>query len=381
MASKSIENMKAEDVMSKNFITAIEDENLSDVLAKLKKHNLHELPVIRKNRLVGFVSYDTIIRRRNLPLSTKVEHIMSSPPKLSMDSSLTLIAERLMSSGFRILPITSKGKILAGVVSRMDLLRGISKDKKLTNMEIHSLMTKEPQCVWETDNISQARILMKKLSVRTVPVLDDKDRLVGVVGVKDIAKIWTPKTKESRGELSGEKFSMDVEVKSVMNPEPIFIEKEGKVGEVINLMQKHDISSVLITEEKKPIGIITALDIIELLVRMKERESLYVQITGLEEEDAEIYDDMYQLIQKSMSKINKMEKTSIFALHVVEYHNKSLVKEYELRARLSTKKQMFYAQGNGWDLFKALDDVLEALERMVTKEKERRLDAIKKRGK
>jgi ribosomal subunit interface protein len=381
MAYQSIENLKAEDVMSKRFVTATEEENLSDVLAKLKKHNLHELPVIRKNRLVGLVSYDTIIRRRNLALSTKVEHIMSSPPKLSLDSSLTTVAERLMSSGFRILPITSKGKKLAGIVSRNDLLKGIMKDRKLINMEINSIMTKEPQCVLETDNISQARALMKKLSVRTIPVLNRNDRLVGVVGVKDIARIWTPKTKESTGELKGEKISLDVEVKSVMNPEPIFIEKEGQVGEVIKLMQKHDISSILITEDKKPIGIITALDIIELLVRMKERDSLYVQITGLEEEDAEIYDDLYQFIQKSMSKINKIEKTSIFTLHVVEYHNKSFVKEYELRARLSTKKQMFYAQGNGWDLFKALDDVLDALERMVTKEKERRLDAIKKLGK
>ncbi len=145
-------------------------------------------------------------------------------------------------------------------------------------------------------------------------------------------------------------------------------------------MQEHDISSVLITEDKKPIGIITPLDIIELLVRMKERESLYVQITGLEEEDAEVYDEMYELIHKYMSKINKIDKTRIFALHVVQYHDKSFVKEYELRARLSTEKQMFYAQSNGWDLMKALDDVLENLERRVTKEKDRRLDAIKKLG-
>jgi CBS domain-containing protein/ribosome-associated translation inhibitor RaiA len=379
MAYQSIKNLKAEDVMSKSFITATEDENLSDVLAKLKKFNVHELPVIRKNRLVGLVSYDTIIKRRNLPLSTKVEHIMSTPPKLSKDAPLTTVAENLMSSGFRLIPITSKGKILAGVVSRMDLLKGVMQDKNLANMEITSLMTREPQCIRETDNISQARTLMKRLSMRTLPVLNNNEKLVGVIGVKDIAKIWTPKTKESTGELKGEKISLDVEVKSVMNPDPIFIEKEGKVKEVIKLMREHDISSVLITEKSKPIGIITPLDIIELLVRMKERESLYVQITGLEEEDAEVYDDMYELIRKYMSKINKIDKTRIFALHVVQYHNKSFVKEYEMRARLSTKKQMFYAQSNGWDLMKTLDDVLEALERMVTKEKDRRLDAIKKR--
>ena len=165
-----------------------------------------------------------------------------------------------------------------------------------------------------------------------------------------------------------------------MNPDPVFIGTDAKVGEVIKLMQQHDISNVLVTEGKNPVGIITTLDLIELLVRTKERESLYVQITGLDEEDAEYYDDMYNLIQKYMSKINRFEKTRLLTLHVVQYHDRSLVKEYEMRARLSTDKQMFYAQGQGWDLMKALDEVLEAFEKMVTKEKERRVDAQKKRN-
>lgn len=366
--------------MSKAHVTALEDENLSDVLAKLKKYDMQELPVLRKKKLIGLVSYDTLIKRRNLPLSTKVEHIMSTPPELSKDAPITTVAEMLMSSGFRALPITSKEKKLVGIVSRDDLLKGIIQDKTLANMEIHSIMTKEPQCIGEDDNITQARNLMKRLTVRTLPVVDENERLVGVVGVKDIARIWAPKTKESTGELKGEKISLEVEVKSIMNLNPIFIEGEGKVKDAIKLMQKHEISNVLITKEQKPIGIITSLDLIELLARMKERESLYVQITGLAEEDAEVYDDMYELIRKYMNKINKIEKPRIFALHVAQYHNKSLVIEYELRGRLSTQKQMFYAQSNDWDLMKALNEILEAFERMVTKEKERRLDAIKKRG-
>ncbi|UCE36348.1 MAG: CBS domain-containing protein [Thermoplasmata archaeon] len=378
MAYQSIENLKAQDVMSKNFVCASEEDNLSDVLAKLKKHDISELPVIRKNKLVGLVSYDTLIKRRNLPLTTKVEHIMSTPPKLSEDTPLTTVAEMFMSSGFRTLPITSKGKKLAGMVSRTDLLKGIKQDKKLAELPISSIMTKVPQCIREDDNITQARDLMKRLSMRTVPVVDDHEKLVGVIGVKDIAKIWTPKTKESRGELAGEKISLDVEVSSVMNPDPVHIEKEENVKSVISLMHKHDISSVLITEKQKPIGIITPLDLIELLVRTQERESLYVQITGLDEEDAEFYDDMHGLIQKSMKKINKIQKTRIFALHVSQYHDKSFVKEYELRARLSTDKHMFYAQGEGWNLVGALDELLDTLEGMVTKEKDRRLGARKK---
>ena len=60
MAYQSIKNLKAEDVMTKDVISASEEDKLSDVLAKLKKFDIHELPVVRKKRLVGMVSYDTI---------------------------------------------------------------------------------------------------------------------------------------------------------------------------------------------------------------------------------------------------------------------------------------------------------------------------------
>jgi ribosome-associated translation inhibitor RaiA len=114
---------------------------------------------------------------------------------------------------------------------------------------------------------------------------------------------------------------------------------------------------------------------------MIKRESLYVQITGLDEEDTDYYDDMYDLIEKYMKKINKIQRTRLFSLHVTQYHDRSLVKEYELRARLSTDKHLFYAQGEGWNLMIALDEILDTLDGMVTKEKDRRLGARKKRNK
>ncbi len=242
-------------------------------------------------------------------------------------------------------------------------------------------MTHKPTCIMETDNIKKARTIMMQLSMRTLPVVDSKERLVGVVGVKDLASVWTPKTKESRGELSGEKISLDVEVRSVMNSEPISIGMDGKVRDVIELMQENEISSILICEKRKPLGIITPLDLIELIVRMIKRESLYVQITGLDEEDTDYYDDMYDLIEKYMKKINKIQRTRLFSLHVTQYHDKSLLKEYELRARLSTDKHLFYAQGKGWNLMLALDEVLDVLDGIVTKDKDRRLGARKKRSK
>ncbi len=379
MKKVSIEQLKAEDIMSKSYITATEDESLSDILAKLKKSDIQELPVVRNNKLVGIVSYDTLIKRRNLPLTTKAVNIMSSPPMISAQDDVYKLAEMIVSSGFKALPITSKNKYLIGMVSRKDLINIIQLDKNISSISIESIMSHKPQCINEGSNIAQARQMMRRFNERALPVVDDDGKLTGVVGVKDIARIWTQKSKESLGDLRGEKISLDIDVRSLMNTSPIWIEKEGTVGEVVRLMKEHDISSTIITEDHIPIGIVTPPDLIEVLLRAGKREGVYVQITGLEEEDTTVYEDIYNLVQKSMKKIGKVDKPQILAIHFVQYHGRSDVKEYEIRARLSTQKQMFYARHDEWDLLKGLDETLESLEKMVMKEKDRRVGSRKRR--
>lgn len=379
MKKVSIEQLKAEDIMSKSIITATEDESLSDILAKLKKFDIQELPVVRNNKLVGIVSYDTLIKRRNLPLTTKALNIMSSPPMISAQDDVYKMAEMLVSSGFKALPITSKNKRLIGMVSRKDLINIIEKDRNISSISIESIMSHKPQCIHEESNIAQARQMMRRFNERALPVIGEDGKLTGVVGVKDIARMWTQKTKESSGNLRGEKISLDIYVKSIMNTSPIWIEKDGNVGDVVRLMKEHDISSTIITEDHIPIGIVTPPDLMEVLLRAGKREGVYVQITGLEEEDTTVYEDIYNLIQKSMKKIGKVEKPQILAIHFVQYHGRSDVKEYEIRARLSTQKQMFYARHDEWDLLKGLDETLESLEKMVMKEKDRRVGSRKRR--
>jgi CBS domain-containing protein/ribosome-associated translation inhibitor RaiA len=304
---------------------------------------------------------------------------MSSPPIITGNDDVYKVAEMLTTSGFKALPITSKNKRLIGMVSRKNLISIIQKDKNISSIGIESIMSHEPQCIDEGSNVAQARQMMRRFNERALPVTDEGGKLVGVIGVKDIARMWTEKSKESTGSLEGEKISLDIDVKSVMSDSPISIDKEGRVGEVVKLMEKHDISSIIVTDEQKPIGIVTPPDLIELLLREGEREGVYVQITGLEEEDTSVYEDLHHLIQKSMKKIGKVDKPQVLAMHFVQYHDKSDVKEYEIRARLSTQKQMYYATHEEWDLFKGVDETLESLEKMVMKEKDRRVGSRKRR--
>lgn len=375
-----IEDLRAEDIMVKDPITTTPEENLSTILGKMKKRDIHELPVLKKKRVIGLVSYDTLIKRRNLPLSTKVENVMIVPLKISANDALTKVAEVLMSSGHRAVPIISRGK-LAGIVSRSDLIKIIPKIEDLASIGVEGIMTPSPKCISQNDTIVNARNLMMGLDERAIPVVDDDEKLAGVIGLKDLADLlWRPKIREEKGDRVGERRPVSVTIKGIMRTPPISVGLDASVKDVVNLMTKHNISSIIVTEEREPVGIITQVDLIELIATFREEEEVYVQITGLEEDDPEVYDAMYELIQKFVKRIAKIVAPKILAIHVVHYHPGGDVSKYSIRVRMSTERKMFYAKAFDWSLLSALNETLEQLEKNIKKKKDRKLMSRKIRA-
>ncbi|MCJ2564144.1 MAG: CBS domain-containing protein, partial [Candidatus Thermoplasmatota archaeon] len=98
MKDVDINELKAKDIMSSEPVVASPEDNLSEVLGKMKKHDVHEVPVVQKKKLVGIVSYNTLTKRRSLPMSTKVERIMVAPPRIGETDSVPEVAEMMMST-------------------------------------------------------------------------------------------------------------------------------------------------------------------------------------------------------------------------------------------------------------------------------------------
>src|SRR5512137_2046906 len=122
MKQFKIEEVKARDIMSSKLVVTDPDETLSEVLGKMKSHDVSELPVCRGQKTVGIVSYDTLIKRRSLPLTTKVSNLMTLPPSISEDQPITEVAEALLTSGYRALPVMDRKGALTGIISRHDLM-------------------------------------------------------------------------------------------------------------------------------------------------------------------------------------------------------------------------------------------------------------------
>lgn len=365
-----LRNIRAKDIMSERLIICQRTERLSEILGRMKKMDIHELPVVEGGKLLGMVSYDMFIKRKSLPLTTTVENLMVTPPKVDVNDSITRVAEVMLVNNFRAVPVTSAGEI-AGIVAREDIVKSLQGFSQLDQIAVSDVMSPKPITIVETDDIEKARSIMRDLDVRSIPVIDKEGRLTGVLGVKDLMDYYSRERGQKRTTDPGGKVNLSISVGSLMNVPAIHTTTGSHMADVVGLMSDHHISSVMIVDNLEPMGIVTHMDVLELVASYQERRQVYIQITGLEEHDPDVYDEMYTIIERRMQKITPISMPQLLMLHFTEHHHPKESRNYSIRARLSTNTGLFFSDTFDYDKFRALDNVLDHLERQIIKEKDK----------
>lgn len=154
-------------------------------------------------------------------------------------------------------------------------------------MKIRDVMTKKPIALKQNDTLKKALRIMAKHKISGCPVIDSKNKIVGIVSQADIIRMIDV---YSRINVSEEAFDFiysmlkskdDALKKEIKRIEAFKIKKFMKKGVVsidikkdfytaARMMNRHDIDRLPVTRNKKLVGIITRADIIKALEKMEE---------------------------------------------------------------------------------------------------------------
>ena len=378
MAKKTGIQVKAKDIMTRKVVTIEHDSTLENALGVMKKYNVHVLPVMKKNRVVGVVTYEEFIKRRQWPMSTKVEAIMLPPPKVSPDATIEEIAEKMHTTSHRAILVV-EGNELKGIVSRRDLVAAVAGIKDYAELPVANIMSHEPLCIQESDTLDRARQLIRSLDETNIPVIDKKGKAVGVIGLKDIADALSRDRTKGKRDWVSKAEPVKIEVKSIMNT-PVTVSPDENLRKAIELMKENKISSVLVTDKDKPVGILTAADVVEVLASTVSRPTAYMQITGVDEEDPDTIDAIQHIVTKGLKRIGRFMRPRMINIHVSSIHKTGEVRHYTVALRLNTERNVLYAKNSGWDILACIDEGMRELEKRAKKEKEKILTERKKAG-
>jgi len=100
---------------------------------------------------------------------------------------------------------SDQGKRLVGIVTDRDLaIKVVSEGRDPQNTRVEDVMTKKVITCRADDNVQSAMQAMAQYQLRRIPVVDDHDRLVGIISQADVAtRVDEPeKTAEVVKEIS-----------------------------------------------------------------------------------------------------------------------------------------------------------------------------------
>ena len=121
-------------------------------------------------------------------MGTKVSDVMTARPRaVSPDTPVSQVAELMESEDIGAIPILD-GDQLAGMITDRDIvIRAVAKGKDPRGMPAREISSRDVVTVGPDSNLSEALELMAGHQVRRLPVVDEDNRLLGVVSQADIA--------------------------------------------------------------------------------------------------------------------------------------------------------------------------------------------------
>ncbi len=106
---------------------------------------------------------------------------------MSPQDTVVLAAQAMDELNVGVIPVVEGGKLVGMVTDRDIVVRGVSQEGDVKSLKLASVMSTNISCVRENDDVQRVLSQMAEAQVRRMPVVDQQDRLVGILSIGDIA--------------------------------------------------------------------------------------------------------------------------------------------------------------------------------------------------
>ena len=377
MLRSQIDGISVEKVMTAEFPTVSSDDRISDALSVMRETKYQDIPVVDNGEFMGMVSYASILRKKSVTLDAKVKNFIRQLPSVTSDMQITKIAEMMVSNNCRQLPVVN-GKKIIGIVRRTMLLDIVRDIKALKEIKVWEIMSNPVESVKANDLMDDALDIMIREDYRTIPVVNDTNNVIGIVGMREIIDNNWKKENKTIGDLEKSSRSQ-ITVESIALTSVKTIAWDSDIAEAVDEMREYSISTIPVVEGKDLVGVLTEYDIIELLAACRERDMLFVQISGLEDDEKDAVDAIYADIESMVTKVSKIYKPESFNMHVSRYNDVGGNYKYSISARLFINGEAIMAKQVGWDLIQTAGDLINKLEDAVINMKDSKVTFRKRK--
>jgi CBS domain-containing protein len=263
--------MLVKDLMTKDYISIDKDEALSRLLGRFIAKKQKEAVVLDGDRYFGIAAKKSMLDSRINVDSVKIRKYVRDVHRLEKDATLQRACELMVMSDSHILPIIDSNGKVEGVIFAKDLIRELkshAKGYKVKDIEKTGLV----KINYDT-RLGKAINILRHSKISHIPVVDLFDNLIGVLSIIDILEKFmlfpskrqgSDNAKNRLGATRKQISLMDMSIENFMSKNVWQADENEELTEAIDEMLDKEISDVIVTKYKKPVGIITVKDVLRL---------------------------------------------------------------------------------------------------------------------
>lgn len=377
--SESVSNLVARDLMTSTFVQIEASSPLSKAFAALKKGSAAEAVVMDGKKVAGLLSETGLLRNVDLT-TTKVSSVLRSSPSVGPTDSFNTVVRLMRDSDVRTIPVMDKGKIV-GVVTAQEIISRLQTHEGFSSSTAKSLATFNPLVISDSADVAKAVQQMRGGNVRKLPVVDAKQKPVGVIRIEDVAtdvllgldrssresyKIGSGRQSVGRGP------ALSLSVKSVMDEDVPIVSSSEKGKKVVQLMAKQ-VNPVVLVSGDGLAGIISAQSILDAYLNgasSSESAAIVspVQISHLPDLDEVDAVFVQKMLDRTYGKVERILKGEHSMHAVFKQSNKAgLRAKTEVHLSVEGAGRRFNASASEWKVRLAVKQACEALEHEVEK--------------
>lgn len=266
--------MNANDFLSPEFISIDAQDTVSKLIGKFKKEKEHTALVFEDKEFLGIVTRRFLLTSRANPSEMKVGNIVKHRskakanffvPELTRETDIKEIAKLLSAADVEVLPVMEKGTVI-GVVHAHDIAAAIA--ESYTTHTCKELASMKPITINEDDDVGKAIDIFNRKGIDHLPVVDKNSVCVGMLTTDDLIEhpnFWNisehtePGSHQSRNKNS----KTTLPVSNCMSRKQLCCTSPStKLKQAIKDMTDNGVASIVLLEDKKPVGILTIKDIL-----------------------------------------------------------------------------------------------------------------------
>jgi len=382
-------DMDIADIVSEEYVEFDPDARVSKLASSFEDSAV-------KGVVVHGDEFEGVITRRQLANShrqptEKIGSLVWHVPRLTPDEDIRKVAQLMIDSDSQLLPVF-EGQELIGVVTADDILGKVQSfldAATVAEAASHDLVSLEPQ-----STIGDALHVFRENRITHLPVVED-DTAVGILSLYDIIDLTIrPEQQSQGGDIDGvDSFGGTVSDSSGRTRGGGFGAREGELSRILDLpvrdvmaspvrtitpdetlqaavekMFEVDSSSLVVTDDGSPHGIVTKTDVLDSLT-WEAGGNRAVQVYGSDLIDDLDYDDIVAMVDKFDDRDHGMNVLDA-KIHLHEHDEKLRGTPLLLaRIRLHTDQGLYIASGEGYGASHAVKDARDVLERQIRDKK------------